>query len=465
MKLRSKIFFSILLVSLTTLTISSYYLINRNHLDNIRREKERSLNEFTFLINTLDNGISDQSKKEELRPLFLRYLEYYKTRDIILMIYDDKEPYAVNFPEVDLAYYEHLLTVQEGTRQLQVLDIDNKHYFFVSGRLTTLSNLTVLYARDISTIYELKLQSIYLSLLIAATSTLLLGFLSYLYSRWITRPIEILNRNAKDISEGNYCVRNIPSKDEFRTLGNAFNQMAEAVEAHTAQLEEKAKDLQEFIDDLSHEMNTPLTSIQGYSEFLIKANASLEQKQKAAQNIHIESKRMKDIYTKLMQMTLTRVHEAKFSTVLIPDLFHELENRFILQMEKQEITFEQQIEIHQMSLDYTLILMLLSNLIKNSIQALPNGGTIVMKSYQQNENAVLEVSDNGYGIPKDKINDITKPFYRVDKSRSRKTGGAGLGLSICNNIASLHNAELMIQSEEGFGTRIQVVFYNSVTTS
>lgn len=465
MKLRSKIFISILLVSLTTQAISSYYLTNRNHLDNLQREQERSLNEYTFLVNTLDNGMSSQSTKEELRPIFLRYLEYYKTRDINLMVYDGREPYAVDFPEVDPLYYKHLLTVDKGTRQLQVIKSQNKHYFFVSGRLMKFDDFTILYTRDISTIYALRQQSIYLSLLIATISILLLGFLSYLYSRWITRPIELLNQNAKDISQGNYSIRSIPSKDEFQTLGNAFNQMAEAIEAHTSQLEERAKDLQAFIDDLSHEMNTPLTSIQGYSEFLINANASEDQKQRAAESIHTEAKRMKDIYTKLIQLTLARVHEPELSIVSITDLFHELQERFFLQMERQGITLEQEIEIYLMSLDYTLILILLSNLIKNSIQALPSGGTIAIKAYQDNDHTILEVSDNGYGIPKDKINDITKPFYRVDKSRSRKTGGAGLGLSICKSIANLHHADMAVQSEEGIGTKIQVIFYKTVTTS
>ena len=465
MKLRTKIFISILLISITTLTISSYYLINRNHISNIQREKERSLNEFTFLINTLDNGINAQSTKEEIRPIFVRYVEYYKTRDILLMVYEDKAPYVANVSEFSEASYQPLLSVEEGTRQLQVIEIEKEHYFFVSGKLTKLSNYTIVYARNISNIYDLRLQSIYLSLLLTATLIVLLGFLSYRYSKWITKPIEMLNQNAKDISAGNYSIRSIPTKDEFATLGNAFNHMASSVEAHTSQLEEKAKELQDFIDALSHEMNTPLTSIQGYSEFLINANATTNQKQKAAENINLESKRMKDIYTKLMQLTLTRVQEFELSSVAISDLFHELEERFILQLSKQQITLNQQIGLHQMTLDYTLILILLSNLIKNSIQALPIGGNIVIKSYLLNNNPVIEVSDNGYGIPKDKISEITKPFYRVDKSRSRKTGGAGLGLSICKNIASLHNAEMVIQSEEGAGTSIQVIFYNSVTTS
>ena len=109
--------------------------------------------------------------------------------------------------------------------------------------------------------------------------------------------------------------------------------------------------------------------------------------------------------------------------------------------------------------------MLLSNLIKNSIQALPNGGSIILKTYLLDGNPVIEVADNGSGIPKDKINEITKPFYRVDKSRSRNTGGAGLGLSICKRIANLHNADIVIESDEGLGSKIQVIFYKAVTTS
>lgn len=465
MRLRTKIYISILLVSLTTLTFSSYYIINSNHLSNIQREKERSLNEFTFLINTLDNGINTQNTKEELRPLLLRYIEYYKTRDIFLMIYNNNEPYLVNYPELKPIPYQPLLSVQEGMRMAQIFKQEGRHYLFVSGGLTKLNDLIILYARDISNIYEQRLQSVYLSILIATALILLLGFLSYMYSRWITRPIELLNHNAREISKGNYSVRSIPSKDEFHTLANAFNHMAEAVEVHTAQLEQKAKDLQEFIDNLAHEMNTPLTSIQGYSEFLINANASILQKQKATENIILESKRMKDIYTKLMQLTLTRVQDPELSSVAISELFHKLEDRFILQMKKHQITLEKKIEIHHITLDYTLILMLLSNLIKNSIQALPNGGSIILKTYLLDGNPVIEVADNGSGIPKDKINEITKPFYRVDKSRSRNTGGAGLGLSICKRIANLHNADIVIESDEGLGSKIQVIFYKSVTTS
>jgi signal transduction histidine kinase len=179
----------------------------------------------------------------------------------------------------------------------------------------------------------------------------------------------------------------------------------------------------------------------------------------------MEAKRMKDIYTKLMVLTLAREQEPEFTQVQIKDLFADLANSFSLQLQEQKVYLDMNTTLDVLLLDRTLIHMLLGNLIKNSLQALPQGGKISLKAYHSEKGPILEVSDNGYGIPEEKINEVIKPFYRVDKSRSRKTGGAGLGLSICKSIAKLHQADLKIESEVGKGTIIKIIFYNSVTTS
>lgn len=465
MKLRTKIFISILLVSLTALLISSSYLIHQSHQNNVMREQERSLNEFTFLLSSIESGIDFEGSADNITRLFSRYCEYYAQRGIRLASYRNKKALYNGITELSEASYHSMLSVEAGTRKAYILKENGQHYFMVTGRLAKYDDVVLVYAREISGIYQLRVQSIYLSLLLTALLILLLSFLSYLYSRWITKPIVLLNQSAKSISQGDYSVRVPQTKDEFQVLGAAFNHMATAVEVRTSELQERAKELQVFIDDLSHEMNTPLTSIQGYSEFLLSANATQEQKQKAAETIKTEALRMKDIYTKLMALTLAREQEPEKKPVNINDLFHNLKATFSPLLTEHNIKLELHNELDNLLLDKTLIHMLLGNLIKNSIFALPSGGIIHLNAYTKDQRAVLEVTDNGYGIPKEKIDEVMKPFYRVDKSRSRKTGGAGLGLSICQSIAKLHSAELVIESEEGKGTSVKVVFYNSVTTS
>lgn len=458
MKLRFKIFLSILLVSLATLAASSYYLINRSHLDNIAREQDRSLNEFDFIETALINSIDFMSAGEDtIRLLTSRFADSYAKRGIVLMLYYNSEPIYAAFSGIEPEAYSGLLTVKEGARQAQVLSEDGRHYFFVAGKLT-FQDYVLVYARNIDALYKARTQSVLLTLAISGGLIMLLSFLSYLYSRWITKPIVLLNVGADAISKGDYRIRIPETKDEFQPLGLAFNKMASAVEARTRELEDRAKELQIFIDDLSHEMNTPLTSIQGYAEFLQAANASMEQKLKATAAIRQESKRMKDIYEKLMLLTFAREHELTLSFVKVEDLFEDIKTTFYNQLLDKKVTLRVDNRMDSIQIDRTLFHMLLGNLIKNSLQASKEGDFILLRGYSEDSKAIIEVSDQGCGIPEDKIQEVFKPFYRVDKSRSRKTGGAGLGLSISKSIADLHHAELEITSTLGKGTNIKIIF-------
>ncbi|MGB4659970.1 MAG: HAMP domain-containing sensor histidine kinase, partial [Mobilitalea sp.] len=367
MKLWKKIFLSILMVSLTVLSISSYYLINRSHLDNVTREQERSLNDYELIQSALENGIDfNTTTDDSLKLLFSHYVDYYNQKGIYLMLFHKKDKVFNEFTKISSNRYQDLLSVGEGSKQIQILAESNQHYIFVSGTMTK-ADYCLVYARNISTLYLARTRSVSLSILMAAGLIILLGLLSYLYSRWITKPIELLNLGADAISKGNYSIRIPATKDEFNELGTAFNKMATAVEGRTNELEEKAKELQVFIDDLSHEMNTPLTSIQGYSEFLISANTSEEQRLKAAETIRTEAKRMKDIYTKLLTLSFAREHDLELTSVKIDDLFSEISDTFLVQLSEYGIRLTLLNSLRTMMIDRTLIHMLLCNLIKNSI--------------------------------------------------------------------------------------------------
>jgi len=189
----TKIYIRILIISLTTLSVSSYYLTSRSHLDNISREQERSLNEFSFLISSLENGIDYQVEDNNQKLLYSHYAEYYSKRGIHLLVYRDNEPFYSNFTSVSQSKYQRLLSVHAGTRQVQVIKDDGCHYFFVTGRSTKANDYVFVYVRDISYIYQFLTQSIYLTLLFAAVLILVISLLFYLYSSWIIKPNETLN--------------------------------------------------------------------------------------------------------------------------------------------------------------------------------------------------------------------------------------------------------------------------------
>lgn len=460
MKLWIKIFLSILLLSLSTLFISSNFIINKSHKNNINSEQERALNEYDLIHLTILNNVDlTTSSIDTVKLMMTRYGEYYKQRDINLMMYHENDFIYNEFKVMDTNEYYSLLSLSPRGKLVQVLDHKDHQYLMISGYLNEKTNTILLYARNIDGIYDARMQSIRLSIALGIGLVMVLGFFSYYYAHWITTPIEELHKAAMSISSGNYKINVRETKDEFSAVAKAFNHMASAVESRTLELEIKAQERQVFIDDLSHEMNTPLTSIQGYSEFLLNANATEEQKLKASNNIRTEAKRMKDIYTKLMALTFARETELELVEVNISELLDNLYITFQNLLEKNHIQFKTTNSIKSIKADPTLLHMLLSNLIKNSIQAISDSGVIELRIFKENQLPIIEVKDNGVGIPEDKIEEVLKPFFRLDKSRSRKTGGAGLGLSICKNITDLHNAELHIQSQEGVGTTILIVFH------
>jgi signal transduction histidine kinase len=203
-------------------------------------------------------------------------------------------------------------------------------------------------------------------------------------------------------------------------------------------------------------MNTPLTAIQGYSQFLLNANALEEQKRTAALYIHSEARRIRDMYSKLMVLSFAREHNIDRKQYLCEELVEEVHQTFQNEMIKQNISFTKEISVDYLKVDKTLFHMLFSNLVKNSLQAMEEGGSIHIKIYNQEDLSKIVIKDTGIGIPKDKLNQVTKPFYRIDKSRSRQTGGAGLGLSICSKIVALHDGSMEIDSIQEEGTSITI---------
>lgn len=210
----------------------------------------------------------------------------------------------------------------------------------------------------------------------------------------------------------------------------------------------------QLIGSMSHELKTPLTAMKGYSETLLGVKLSEEQKEKALLYINRESGRLSRLSEKMME--LTRLYEPEcritFTDVSVEELFAAVEEstKHKLLEKKMTLVFEGNYQGQIKKLDEDLITSFLINLINNSVMASEEGSRIYMGADKNS----LWVRDEGSGILPEEVDKVKKAFYRVDKSRSRKSGNMGLGLALCEQIAIVHHGKMEIESRMGEGTKI-----------
>ena len=219
----------------------------------------------------------------------------------------------------------------------------------------------------------------------------------------------------------------------------------------------------QLIGSMSHELKTPLTAIKGYSETLLAVKLSKEQQEKALRYIHGESGRLSRLSEKMMELTRLYEPECKIdlTEVSVEALFDAVEKSVKHSLCEKNMTLIKeggyQGETKRMDMD--LMTSFLINLVNNSILASAEGSRIYMGADADS----LWVRDEGCGILPEELEKVRKAFYRVDPSRSRKSGNMGLGLALCDQIASAHQGKLELESEVGVGTKAVLFFKGSFT--
>lgn len=210
----------------------------------------------------------------------------------------------------------------------------------------------------------------------------------------------------------------------------------------------------QLIGSMSHELKTPLTAIKGYSETLLSVKLSQEQEEKALEYINRESGRLSRLSEKMME--LTRLYEPEcriaLKKVSVETLFATVKESVSHRLQEKNMILQMEGEFQDRNkmLDSDLMTSFLINLVNNSIMASEPESTIYLGADEHS----LWVRDEGCGIPSEEMDKVRKAFYRVDKSRSRKSGNMGLGLALCEQIAAVHHGIMVIESEVGTGTKI-----------
>ena len=307
---------------------------------------------------------------------------------------------------------------------------------------------------DITGVYESITRMVWRFALIGGVGILLGFVLIGLLVRRSMQPLAVLKTAAGRIAAGGYGERaTVLSKDELGALANDFNRMAEAVENHIGDLTETAERQRLFISGVTHEFKTPLTTVILNADTLQNAYMDEKERQTALSYIERQCKWLERMTQKLLKLiTLKQDIELKPSSV--PQLFERVEESMAETLRQRDTRLISECKLNTLSMDADLMQSVLINLVDNASKASAPGQAVTMRAYDD----VIEVSDNGIGIPESELARITEPFYVVDKSRSKKLGGSGLGLALVKEIVNAHGAALEIESSVGVGTTIRVRF-------
>lgn len=327
-------------------------------------------------------------------------------------------------------------------------------YFFVYRQ--EVYDSVIYKLEDISYVWErMRLLGIGL-IILTGVITVVVCFLLFIILNRVLYPLYELSAGAKQIARGRYDKRIVVKRqDEIGELSANFNQMAEAVQSHTDRLEEAERRRTLFMGNLTHELKTPMTAISGYAKTLLTVKLPEEDKEEALSYIYGESCRLERLSRKLMNLLLLE-EEDVIDPIEVPanKLFHKAEEACRRSLMEDGICLECHEEGEVFCVDEDLFTDVLINLIDNARKASSTGDRIILSAKEN----VIEVRDFGRGIPEEEKDKILEPFYRINKSRSRKSGGAGLGLSITAMILKRHNCQMRIESRVGEGTRMILQF-------
>lgn len=322
-----------------------------------------------------------------------------------------------------------------------------------------ISQMDIVY--DITSVYAARAQEQNTFRLLLIVIFVVGSITSMIAASLLTKPLEKLSSLAQHISHGDYSARlHIHSGDEIEALANDFNNMADTIEDNISELHFSMEKQEQFMGNFAHELKTPMTSIIGYADLLRSQNMSEDETNEAANYIFSEGKRLESLSLKLLDLLVVKNQE----TILTPTdpalAVRNVINVMKPELAKEHITLKSSCRKGCCMMDIDLFQSLIINIIDNARKAIDDNGLIHVAGTVRDDNYVIIIKDNGRGMPPEEITRISEAFYRIDKSRSRAQGGAGLGLAICSKIAEIHQAKIKYKSAVGRGTVVTITLPN-----
>lgn len=261
-------------------------------------------------------------------------------------------------------------------------------------------------------------------------------------ARRIIGPIQVMRAASHHIAEGDYRERiPVSSSDELGELARDFNRMAQELE----QIEQRRMEL---IGDVAHELRTPLSNIRSTMEGLI--DEVLPPEPATFLSVQREVSSLQRLIHDLEELSRAEAGQISLDPqpIAINELIKAAADRLNIQFDDKGVSLHLDIrdDLPHIQADHSRITQVLLNLLGNSLQYTPSGGHVTVRVWHVGDEMVVEVNDNGTGIPEDHLPHIFERFYRVDKSRSRAGGGSGVGLTIAKHLVEAHGGRIWAKS-------------------
>ena len=461
MSYRLKLTITIALLIAISFGIGGTLMITTSFRATLKQETQSALSSFESVQNMLYllNSLGDQSDYESLAEALSQMDAQGLGRWQALTLKSSEEE-LFRSGSAELLNYTLPVPSADQCSYLPVAD-DRGHGLIVMSMISAGETTLQLQARfNVSHVYEIRAEQ-QKQYFIVYSAVVLFGILaSVVLSFALTRHLHRLTTTVRRISGGDLSKRSrIKSNDEFGQLSRDFDAMADKLQENIIRLESDMQRQESFMGAFAHELKTPMTSIIGFADLLRQGNLDENTRMMAADYIYSEGHRLERLSFKLLDLLLLKKDEITMKRVWLGTYLTEVERALAPNMKNKGIRLICKADQKRVVLEPDLVKSLLYNLVDNASKAMDSGGIIAVRATAIPGGCQFQVVDNGRGMEPEALTRITEAFYRVDKARSRSQGGAGLGLSLCKQIAELHNGNISFASEPGKGTRVTVTLY------
>lgn len=461
MKLSWKLFFITTPIFLLFLTFFGSWMIQDSFKSNLEQEIERCMVENQMFQNSYELTLHSLSEEQREQASVKKMVQSFRRNsgrdDSSIRIYDGSGKVLYEEKGIQISHDLMEMLDEQNNTGYELFRLDGQTYIVILCQtsfgeyIESTKNITSVFAERTALYSRYQIGVLLVAVLVGLVILLVLFV--------VMGNMQKLSKATRQFARGQYQTRvKIKSRDEIGMLAEDFNWMANAMNQQMERLQNEVRRQEEFTASFAHELKTPLTSIIGYADTIRQMDLSPEETDMCADYIYRQGKRLQSLAYKLLDMTVAGQQEIQWKAVPVPALLEYVEQMALPALKEKEVSLEIHANPGVIYGDRDLLASLFLNLVDNARKASEKGDRIWVSGTSLPGGYSVLVEDEGKGMPPEELARITEAFYMVDKSRSRKDGGAGLGLALCQKILDAHQGGWQFESEPGVGTRVTVLF-------